>query len=515
MLSRVKGNANKFQASTLFNELVVADAEARKPILDKLEKLGINADDAQSVADNYQRGVLSAVDVLKDAGHADLVERIGINPQHIPLMYRINMGGKIEADQLTYLQQINTPASWELRQGGNLRQRLTTLMTGGAPNSAEFFSLVSGTGFTLAERGRLPGVRGTTNADFPKNKMFPDVANNGTSTPEKNFMSADAAVKSTGKLVPVSLLVNDSGKITEKKLAEFGITTNNTRDKVLRPSPLSNTQGIRTFTPPDSVAVTVGKLPPTAVEPAVGKLDEALNASITGFDEPTRLAKGFSRVHIRNADDVEQAKAALMQVRKEAISGIDFADGASARASLADIADTTGNSIAVDARGYLYTVNAKGEKVGMFVRTNNHNGGVTLVNPHAYEGMADEFANADPQGNVFNGFLRDGGMVNEEAILDPGQTARQANADNYPELSDFGHPTVSKTAFEVPAIPGINNPGVKLPSTFPNNYGVTDAAKAGLKQRVGVKDSTVNTFANTAGQLPASTARKDFAPIGF
>lgn len=145
LLTRVKGKAAKKEVSDkLFPELMASvGTEAYGTTLKKFEKYGLPAHDVESIAQTYIRGHLSLIDVLKESS-PDVAEALKLNPAHLPFLYRLNMGGRIEADHLSYLTKLNTPASWELRQGGTIRSRLESLLSGATPNRAEFFTMPGG-----------------------------------------------------------------------------------------------------------------------------------------------------------------------------------------------------------------------------------------------------------------------------------------------------------------------------------------------------------------------------------
>lgn len=159
LVSRIP-KKQRAQAGELFSTLAASpyESEAWETSLTKLEGLGVDRHRAESIANTYKLGITRMIDVLQEGGNGELVEKLGISPDHIRQAYRINLGGRIRADQLDYQIRLNTPASYQIADKGWLRARLETLMTGGKPNSAEFFDLAPVKNPFALERPTLPAT---------------------------------------------------------------------------------------------------------------------------------------------------------------------------------------------------------------------------------------------------------------------------------------------------------------------------------------------------------------------
>lgn len=351
----MKGKAAKKDISEkLFPELLAnVGTDAYETTLKKFEKYGIPTHDVESIAQTYIRSNLQFMDVLKDAS-PEVADALKLNPAHLPYLYRLNMGGRIEADHLSYLTKLNTPASWELRQNGNIRARLESLLSGGTPNRAEFFTMPGGNPYwtersVLKEgfQNKKDVVQGRTvlNSFNPRDntavggafatagKETPTPAGINTGVPGGqqgiNSMLATAqgptpnpfgapanvvkpdldpeAVEKAfrGKVVPLSLLENKNYPgVNLERAKQFGITINAKPDTAL-----------------PAADVTLSNQGAFGGMSSVGKsrfsnnpLDVPVNraAAEGGIAVPARLPKGAQRVVVSDKQGVEEAKAVLI-----------------------------------------------------------------------------------------------------------------------------------------------------------------------------------------------------------
>lgn len=206
---------------------------------------------------------------------------------------------------------------------------------------------------------------------------------------------------------------------------------------------------------------------------------------------PPRLPKGIQRVMVSDKQGVEEAKAVLMQMRKDLLSGTD--DLAEAR--------TLGSQIVVGKNGALFSANADGVPVGLFVR--NAEGGVALTT-------------GDDIMEEARLFLAD----EAEPVLMPGEKASSQQFDNFGEQAgEFGRVELSKTGFDTPLFPRENTlPTIGAPARnpFPSS---TSRAFDGVPRvggrpqpafpgsTLGKSDFTVPAMANDFGLTAGALSR--------
>lgn len=458
MLARLPKKERK-KAEKLFSELAVltTDEKGWGETLGKLSEMGVDPHAAENVVSTYQLGVLRMIDVLQQGGNAELVERLSLKPNHLRQTYRLNMGGKIETDHLDYLTRINTPASFELGSTGILRQRLSHLLDGGAPNSAEFFTMRGNPFWT--ERSAVNGIK-ATDKGVTGPRLLNDADKFGVKPSTLNSVSQNVE---RPKFVPLSLLENNNLKgVDLEKAARFGIRDMPKKpgtfitDASLNPTPVPTRSGVLA-----GLATVKTDFPRNPLETRVERAGITPGPSL----EPTsRMPNGFRRISIHNGDDVEEAKLALTAARKELI----------ATGALDSAVTTVGSHLVTDQRGYLYAATDDGTVTSWV--TKNPDGGVEIV-------PVDEAYDTISSGeNVLRETLqlRQADEALNPQMLAPGEKAVSQAYDNLPAFTDvpavrggqplpefhgFERPALTKTTFDQPTLPGQNT----LPRFAPSN----------------------------------------------